>query len=86
MRTCVGCRSRDTKEALVRVVRTPRGSVETDASGRAEGRGAYLHPREACLTRAARSRALERALRVRLEADETGRLLGELMGTAREKQ
>ena len=67
VRTCVGCRARDLRSNLVRLVvdRTaaaPAVTVDPDAS--APGRGAWLHPQLHCLDRAITRRALARALRV----------------------
>lgn len=63
MRMCIGCRERRPKRELVRVVRSPEGQVTLDPSGKASGRGAYVcADNPACLTRAVRSHALERAL------------------------
>ena len=41
-RTCVGCRRSRPKSALIRLVRSPDGSVGVDRDGRAQGRGAYV--------------------------------------------
>lgn len=61
LRQCVGCRQRREKPQLIRVVRSPEGEVSLDAWGKKPGRGAYLCPDPACLKKAAKSRALERA-------------------------
>ena len=60
-RQCVGCRTMKDKKALIRVVRTPEGQIVLDATGKKSGRGAYLCPDMACLKKARKSRALERA-------------------------
>jgi len=62
-RTCVGCRTVRPKRELVRVVRTPEGTVELDPTGKRSGRGAYLCPDLSCLEAAVQGRRLERALR-----------------------
>lgn len=67
MRMCVACRSMRPKKELIRVVRTPEGAVIADKTGRANGRGAYLCPDAACLDKAVKSRALDRALEVKVE-------------------
>lgn len=69
MRMCVSCREMQPKKELVRVVRTPEGAVVLDTTGRANGRGAYLCKKSACLEKAIKSRALERALETKIEAD-----------------
>ncbi|MFR4335015.1 MAG: RNase P modulator RnpM [Lawsonibacter sp.] len=61
MRQCVGCREMKPKKELIRVVRSPEGQVSLDFKGKLPGRGAYLCPDPACLARAKKSRALERA-------------------------
>ena len=49
------------KRELIRVVRSPEGEISLDFKGKKPGRGAYLCPDEACLKRARKARALERA-------------------------
>lgn len=62
IRQCLGCRERKPKRELIRVVRAPDGGVSLDFKGKSPGRGAYICPEAACLKKAAKSRALERAL------------------------
>ena len=52
------------KRALIRVVRSPEG-VRVDSTGKAPGRGAYLHDRRSCWEAGVRG-ALARALRTEL--------------------
>lgn len=54
------------KRQLVRLVRGADGSVKVDPTGKAAGRGAYLHNRRSCWTNGLSSGALERALKVTL--------------------
>ena len=42
MRSCVVTREKLPKGELIRVVRTPEGSIEIDLTGKKNGRGAYL--------------------------------------------
>ncbi|MFN2303037.1 MAG: YlxR family protein [Anaerolineales bacterium] len=46
-RTCVGCREVLPKRSLIRIVKGPDG-VKVDPSGKAHGRGAYLHDKRSC--------------------------------------
>ena len=62
MRLCLGCREMKPKRELIRVVRSPEGAITLDSRGKSPGRGAYLCPDPACLAKARKSRALERAL------------------------
>ena len=61
MRQCLGCREMKPKKELIRVVRSPQGEVSLDFKGKLPGRGAYVCPNPACLSKARKSRALERA-------------------------
>ncbi|MCA9830553.1 MAG: YlxR family protein [Dehalococcoidia bacterium] len=63
VRTCVGCRVSEGKRGLVRVVRTPDGRVAVDLSGKANGRGAYVHEERTCWENALRGGKIGRALR-----------------------
>ena len=62
MRMCVGCREMKPKAELIRVVRTPEGSILVDRRGKVSGRGAYVCPGPDCFQKARKSRALERQL------------------------
>ena len=61
-RTCVGCRVCTAKSDLLRLV-VIEDSVVPDPQGRLPGRGASLHPDQACLELAERRRAFPRAFR-----------------------
>ena len=61
MRQCLGCREMKPKMELIRVVRSPEGAVSLDFKGKLPGRGAYVCSNPACLAKARKSRALERA-------------------------
>lgn len=61
MRQCVGCREMKPKKELIRVVKSPEGAISLDFRGKAPGRGAYVCPDAACLKKAIKSKALERA-------------------------
>jgi len=61
MRQCLGCREMKPKKELIRVVRSPEGELSIDFKGKKPGRGAYVCRDTACLARAKKSRAIERA-------------------------
>ena len=69
-RTCVACRSTDAKRTLIRLVRTPEGTVEVDPTGKRAGRGAYLCARMGCWLRGINEKTLVRALRLEHLTDE----------------
>ncbi len=62
MRQCLGCREKFPKRELIRVVRSPEGTLSLDFKGKAPGRGAYLCGKPECLKKARKSRAIERVL------------------------
>ena len=62
MRQCLGCNEHKLKMELLRVVRTPEGSVCLDFGGRANGRGAYICRSLSCLKKARKSGRLEKNL------------------------
>jgi predicted RNA-binding protein YlxR (DUF448 family) len=61
-RMCVGCREMKNKRDLIRIVRTPEGSIELDPTGKKAGRGAYLCPKDECLELAVKGKRLQKAL------------------------
>jgi predicted RNA-binding protein YlxR (DUF448 family) len=60
----VACRTTRPKRDLVRIVRTPVGAIEADATGRRAGRGAYLCADRACWEAALAKGSVARALAV----------------------
>ena len=69
MRQCTGCREMKPKYELIRVVKSPEGTISLDFKGQASGRGAYVCPDPGCLKKAVKSRALERALDTQIPED-----------------
>lgn len=57
------------KKEMLRVIKTPEEEVVLDATGRKNGRGAYLCFSEDCLEKAIRSRGLERSLKMKIPDD-----------------
>ena len=69
LRLCLGCGEQRPKRELVRIVRTPEGEMRLDATGKANGRGAYVCPDGECLDRALKSQRLGRALEVEVSQE-----------------
>ena len=69
LRQCLGCREMKPKRELIRVVRSPEGQVSLDFKGKANGRGAYVCPNMACLKKAMKSKAIERAFEITIPAE-----------------
>jgi uncharacterized protein len=68
-RTCVACRTSRPQRHLVRLVRTPEGTVEVDKTGRKRGRGAYLCPAQECWRLARARGSLDHALQTPVTPD-----------------
>ena len=84
MRMCVACREMKPKKELIRVVRTPEGEIVADLTGRKNGRGAYLCRSEACLSKALKIRALDRALEQPLSEEAVANLRQVIAGGGNE--
>lgn len=78
VRRCVGCNAQKPKRELVRVVRSPDGTVSVDLTGKKAGRGAYLCPSAACLAKARKAKRLENAFGVPVPDDVFERLTVEI--------
>lgn len=66
MRRCVATQESCPKKELLRIVRTPEGSVEIDLTGKRNGKGAYLKKDLEALKIAKQKKALNRALEVEI--------------------
>ena len=67
-RRCIGCGEHFPKKELIRVVRSPEGEIALDFTGRAAGRGAYLCPSLDCLRKARKTKRLEAAYEMGIDA------------------
>lgn len=63
MRQCVGCREMKAKRELIRIIRTSEDGILVDATGKKNGRGAYICPNRECLEKAMKNKGLERSLK-----------------------
>ena len=63
MRQCTGCREMRSKRDMIRVIKTAENELCIDATGRKNGRGAYICPNMDCLKQAMKNRGLERSLK-----------------------
>ena len=69
MRQCVGCAEMKSKKELLRIIKTPEEEVVLDATGRKNGRGAYICASMECLKKAQKSKGLERSLKTAIPAE-----------------
>jgi predicted RNA-binding protein YlxR (DUF448 family) len=79
VRTCIGCRSREERVRLIRIVLRD-GGVAVDVRQREPGRGAYLHPRPECLEQALKRRSLGRALRSEIDGQQAAVTIRQFLG------
>ena len=63
MRQCTGCREMKSKKDMIRVLKTAEDEIILDATGKKNGRGAYLCFSMECLEKAIKSHGLERSLK-----------------------
>ena len=61
-RRCTGCGEHFPKNTLIRVLRTPDGSVVLDLTGKKSGRGAYICKKASCFKKARKTRRIETSL------------------------
>ena len=64
LRQCIGCGEMKSKKEMIRVLKTADDTIEIDATGRRNGRGAYLCPSMDCWKKAVKSKGLERSLKM----------------------
>ena len=63
-RQCIGCGEMKNKKEMIRILKTPEGEFVVDATGRKNGRGAYICPSMDCFKKAVKSRGLERSFKM----------------------
>ena len=63
LRQCVGCGEMKGKKEMLRVLKTPEDEICLDATGKKNGRGAYICNSTECLRQARRRKSLERSLK-----------------------
>ena len=64
MRQCIGCGEMKGKKEMIRILKTETEGIILDATGRKNGRGAYICPHMECFQKAVKSRGLERAFKM----------------------
>ena len=69
MRKCVGCGEMKNKREMMRVLKTSDDEFVLDATGKKNGRGAYLCPSKECFDMAVKSRGLERSFKQAIPKD-----------------
>ena len=64
LRQCIGCQEMKSKKKMIRVIKTAEDEIMLDATGRKNGRGAYLCPSMECFKKAVKSKGLERSFKM----------------------
>ena len=64
LRQCIGCQEMKSKKEMIRVIKTAEDEIMLDATGRKNGRGAYLCPSMECLKKAVKGKGLERSFKL----------------------
>ena len=64
LRQCIGCGEMKSKKEMIRVIKTAEGEILLDATGRKNGRGAYLCPSMERFKKAVKGRGLERSFKM----------------------
>ena len=63
-RQCIGCGEMKNKKEMIRILKTPEGEFVVDATGRKNGRGAYICQSMDCFKKAVKGKGLERSFKM----------------------
>ncbi len=77
-RQCVGCGEMKNKKELIRVIKNPEEQIMIDATGKKNGRGAYICNSINCFDMARQNKGLERSLKSEIPKDVYDELIKEL--------
>ena len=66
LRQCIGCGEMKSKKEMIRVLKTAEDEIVLDATGRKNGRGAYLCPSMDCFKKAVKNKGLERSFKTEI--------------------
>ena len=64
LRQCIGCGGSKNKKEMIRGLKTPEEEFTVDATGRKNGRGAYLCRSMECFEKAVKGKGLERSFKM----------------------
>lgn len=78
MRKCVGCQEMKSKKEMMRVLKTSEDTFELDATGKKNGRGAYLCFSKECFEKAVKNKGLERSFKQAIPKEVYGKLEKEM--------
>ena len=78
MRKCVGCQEMKSNREMIRILKTESEGIILDATGKKNGRGAYICPNADCFAKAVASKGLERSFKMPIEKSVYDKLAKEL--------
>ncbi len=64
LRQCVGCGEMKGKRDMIRILKTAEDQICLDATGKKNGRGAYICRSRECLQKARKNKGLERSFKM----------------------
>ena len=76
MRKCVGCQEMKSKREMIRILKTESEGIILDATGKKNGRGAYICPNAQCLKKAIENKGLERSFKMPVDKEVYDNLKG----------
>lgn len=69
LRQCIGCGEMKEKRDMMRVLKTAENEIFLDATGKKNGRGAYICRSMECLRRARKNKGLERSFKMSISTE-----------------
>ena len=84
-RQCIGCGEMKNKRDMIRILKTAEGEILLDATGKKNGRGAYLCPSQECFEKAVRGRGIERSFKMPVSGEVYEKLGKELEAIEKEQ-
>lgn len=69
LRQCVGCGEMKGKRDMIRVLKTAENEICLDATGKKNGRGAYICRSRECLQKARKNKGLERSFKMSISSE-----------------
>jgi len=68
-RMCAVCRKKGDKNSFIRVVKQKEGQIIIDASYKLNGRGVYICNNQDCVSKAIKSKAINRSFKTEIGAE-----------------
>lgn len=69
LRMCLGCQEMKPKRELIRIVKNKENEISIDATGKKQGRGAYICKSPECFEKARKGKRLEKAFETKIDED-----------------